>query len=61
MNLLEDKNAVYLFTAYGVFLGGLGVYLASLWLRRRNLDRDEEALQQIEEEEREKRNSGNAQ
>lgn len=55
MSLLEDKNAVYLFTAYGVFLGGLGVYLASLWLRRRNLDRDEELLQQIEEEEREKR------
>lgn len=55
MSLLEDKNAVYLFTAYGVFLGGLAVYLASLWLRRRNLDRDEELLQQIEEEEREKR------
>lgn len=59
MSLLEDKNAVYLFTAYGVFLGGLCVYLASLWLRRRNLDRDEELLQQIEEEEREKRNSDN--
>ncbi|BCX05170.1 MAG: hypothetical protein KatS3mg053_3108 [Candidatus Roseilinea sp.] len=55
MSLLEDKNAVYLFTAYGVFLGGLAVYLASLWLRRRNLDRDEELLRQIEEEEREKR------
>lgn len=55
MNLLEDKNAVYLFTAYGVFLGGLAVYLVSLWHRRRNLDRDEALLRQIEEEEREKR------
>lgn len=56
MSLLEDKNAVYLFTAYGVFLGGLAVYLVSLWLRQRNLERDEELLQQIEEEERNKRN-----
>jgi hypothetical protein len=52
MNLLEDKNAVYLFTAYGVFLGGLAIYFASLWLRSRNLERDEQILQQIEEEER---------
>ncbi|MCL6509404.1 MAG: heme exporter protein CcmD [Anaerolineae bacterium] len=52
MNLLEDKNAVYLFTAYGLFLGGLAIYLASLWLRSRSLDRDEEILRQIEEEER---------
>ncbi|GIV85183.1 MAG: hypothetical protein KatS3mg052_2190 [Candidatus Roseilinea sp.] len=55
MTLLEDKNAVYLFTAYGVFLGGLAVYCVSLWLRRRNLDRDEALLHQVEEEEREKR------
>ncbi len=54
MSLLEDKNAVYLFTAYGVFLGGLAIYLASLWLRRRSLERDEEVLRQIEEEERRK-------
>ena len=52
MGLLQDKNAIYLFTAYGVFLGGLAVYLIALWLRRRNLDRDEEIVRQIEEEER---------
>jgi uncharacterized membrane protein YedE/YeeE len=51
MSLLEDKNAVYLFTAYGVILGAMAVYLAALWLRRRNLDRDDELLRQIEEEE----------
>jgi len=51
MSLLEDKNAVYLFTAYGVILGAMAVYLAVLWLRRRNLDRDDALLRQIEEEE----------
>ena len=58
MNLLEDKNAVYLFTAYGAFLGGLAVYLASLWLRSRSLERDEQILQQIEEEERHQSEAG---
>lgn len=58
MNLLQDKNAVYLFTAYGVFLGGLAVYLISLWLRGRNLDRDEQTLRQIEEEEMQKLEGG---
>jgi heme exporter protein D len=51
MSLLEDKNAVYLFTAYGVVLGAMAVYLVSLWLRRRNLERDDALLRQIEEEE----------
>jgi heme exporter protein D len=50
MSLLEDRNAVYLFTAYGVILGALTVYLVALWLRRRNLDRDDAILRQIEEE-----------
>jgi hypothetical protein len=49
MDLLQDKNAVYLFTAYGVFLGGLGVYALSLWLRRRRLDRDEREIIEAEE------------
>jgi hypothetical protein len=52
MNLLEDKNAVYLFTAYGVFLGGILTYVASLILRRRALERDEQVLEQIEAEEK---------
>lgn len=55
MTLLEDKNAVYLFTAYGVFLGGLTIYFIALWLRGRNLDRDEEMLRQFEEEEQQRR------
>jgi heme exporter protein D len=58
MSLLEDKNAVYLFTAYGVILGAMAIYLAVLWLRRRNLERDDALLRQIEEEEqRDKRPS----
>ncbi len=52
MNLFEDKNAVYLFTAYGVFLGGIITYAVSLWLRRRKLDRDERDIEQFEELER---------
>lgn len=52
MDLLQDKNAIYLFTAYGVFLGGIAIYAVSLWLRRRALDRDEEQLRQAEEEQR---------
>lgn len=51
MDLLQDNNAVYLFTAYGVFLGGLAVYVASLWLRNRKLDRDEQQIVEVEESE----------
>jgi hypothetical protein len=51
MDLLQDKNAVYLFTAYGVFLGGLAVYCISLALRRRKLDRDEREIIEFEEQE----------
>jgi len=54
MSLLDDKNAVYLFTAYGVFIGGMLTYVVSLWLRQRGLDRDEQAITQIEQEERAK-------
>jgi hypothetical protein len=56
--LLQDKNAIYLFTAYGVFLGGMAVFLISLWLRNRNLTRDEQMLEQIEEEEKRGQKSG---
>jgi hypothetical protein len=54
MDLFQDKNAVYLFTAYGVFLGGLAMYGLSLWLRRRKLDRDEQQIARAEEEEAQK-------
>ncbi len=50
MSLLEDRNAVYLFTAYGVFIGGMVVYALSLWWRKRQLDRDAELLDEIERE-----------
>ncbi|MCS6773001.1 MAG: hypothetical protein RMM31_01890 [Anaerolineae bacterium] len=50
MSLLEDRNAIYLFTAYGVFLGGMISYALFLWLRRRALDRESEALDEIERE-----------
>lgn len=51
MNLLQDKNAVYLLAAYGVFLGGMTLYFVSLVLRRRALDRDEQIIEQMEREE----------
>jgi len=51
----QDSQFIYLLAGYVVFLGGIGLYLLSLALRRRNLQRDEEALrqaaQQIQEEE----------
>jgi hypothetical protein len=50
MDLLQDKNAVYLFTAYGVFIGGITIYVMALWLRRRALDRDEAQIRQAEDE-----------
>ena len=45
-----DKNAPFLFGAYAVFLVGLAFYLVSLVLRKRNLNRDEQMIQQIEAE-----------
>ena len=48
--ILFDKNAPYLLTAYAVFLGGLLLYFLSLRMRRRNIERDQEVLRQIEEE-----------
>ena len=50
LEILQDKNAPYLITAYGVFLGGIAFYLISLVLRRRGLDQDEATLAQIEAE-----------
>ena len=52
MNLLQNNNAIYLFTAYGVFLGGLSLYFITLVLRRRALDRDEQIIEQVEQEEK---------
>ncbi len=54
MNVLQDKNAVYLLAAYGVFLGGMTLYFISLVLRRRALDRDEQIIEQVEREEAQK-------
>ncbi len=48
--LVVDKNAPYLFVAYGVFLGALLVYFLSLRLRRRSLEQDEQIVAQIEQE-----------
>ncbi len=52
MSLLEDKNAVYLFTAYGVFIGGMLTYALFLWWRRRSLEREAALLEEIEREQR---------
>lgn len=50
--ILFDKNAPFLLAAYGVFLGALFLYLASLRVRARNLKRDEETIRQIEDEQK---------
>ena len=48
LEILQDKNAGYLVVAYIVFIGGLLLYLGSLAVRKRNLDRDESLVEQIE-------------
>ena len=45
--MFTEKNSIYLIAGYVVFLGGFLVYLLSLILRRRNLQRDEELFEQI--------------
>jgi hypothetical protein len=52
MSILQDKNAAYLIAAYIVFLGGMGLYLASLVVRRKTIERDEQALSEIEKAEK---------
>ena len=51
LEIFQDKNAGYLIAAYIVFIGGLLIYLVSLAIRKRNLDRDEALVEQIEAEE----------
>jgi hypothetical protein len=48
--MFTEKNSIYLIAGYIVFLGGIGIYLLSLVLRRRNLRRDEELIEQISEQ-----------
>jgi hypothetical protein len=52
IDILLDKNAAFLFTAYGVFLGALIVYLISLRARNSSLDKEEIMLKEIEAERR---------
>lgn len=52
LEIIQDKNAPYLLTAYAVFLGGLLIYFLSLEIRKRNVERDEETIRRVEEEER---------
>lgn len=47
---MSSNNLIYLFLGYGVFLGGVALYLLSLALRRRALSRDEQTLQQIRQQ-----------
>jgi hypothetical protein len=55
-----DQNAPYLFGAYVVCLGGIAFYIASLVLRKRNSDRDEQVIQQIEAEASQEQRAQNA-
>jgi hypothetical protein len=45
--MFAEKNAIYLIAGYAVFLGGILIYLLTLVIRRHNLERDEELLEQI--------------
>ncbi len=48
--ILFDKNAPYLLTAYVVFLTGLLLYFLSLRMRRNSIERDRQVIEQIEQE-----------
>ena len=52
LEIFQDKNAGYLIAAYIVFIGGLLLYIISLAIRKRNLERDEALVEQIEAEEK---------
>ncbi len=45
-----EGNLIYLVAAYAVFLGGLALYVISLAVRRRNLERDARALEEMARE-----------
>jgi len=45
-----NPNLIYLALGYAVFLGGIGLYALSLWIRRRNLARDAQRLEHIEKQ-----------
>lgn len=53
--IIADKNAPYLFSAYAIFLGIFALYFVSLRLRRRGIERQQRALDALEREEREER------
>lgn len=48
--MLFEGNLIYLVAAYVVFLGGLALYVISLAVRRRSIERDERALEQMARE-----------
>lgn len=56
--MFEESTAPYLIAAYVVFLGGIAVYVLSLVVRRRALDREEQVLDQISDELAAGRNTG---
>ena len=58
--MFAEKNSIYLIAGYIVFLGGISTYLLSLVLRRRNLKRDEELLDQISEQLKQEQQSNQA-
>jgi hypothetical protein len=45
-----NPNLIYLALGYTVFLGGIALYALSLWVRRRNLSRDEQRLERVEKQ-----------
>ena len=48
--MFSDNNAIYLITAYCVFIGGILSYLISLILRTANVKRDEREIAEYEKE-----------
>ena len=50
--LLQDGPAEttgYMIAGYAVIFGVMAIYLASLWLRRRNLHQDLDTLEDLQE------------
>ena len=48
--MFAEKNSIYLIAGYAVFLGGILIYFLTLLIRKRNLQRDAELLEQISEQ-----------
>ncbi|MCX8063434.1 MAG: hypothetical protein N3D16_12710 [Anaerolineales bacterium] len=62
LSLLQEgpaETTVYMIAGYAVVLVVMAIYLATLWMRWRNLQRDQEMLRNLSPKEQEKSNTTN--